>query len=390
VGELAFALVLVSAALSFGVAVKSALKREMGFKSGDLLMGSAGLLYEPYKPDEKKVAFLRTLREKLSQIPGVSEVAFACDAPLYGYTGQHRIIVDGAELVVPGREPLALTSPVDAKFLPLLGIALKDGHYFQENIKVGDPAVIIINETMARQYWPGRSAIGQRVSLIESHDNANKPVPCEIVGVVGNIRSPVSFNRPVSPLQIYRPLEQALGNNYTFVIKSGRSAEALVTPVRTAIAAIDPDILVQQLTGIQQSFEVALAGNNLMIITLGSFAFVGLLIAIIGLYGVIAQLTMQRRREIGIRIALGSDYAGVVRLILAQSGRLLLGGVVVGLVGAYGVSMLYRQTMPELQLPGAPLQVGIALLLCAVGLLACYFPARRAGRIDPVVALRAE
>jgi hypothetical protein len=250
--------------------------------------------------------------------------------------------------------------------------------------------VIIINETMARQYWPGRSAIGKRVSLIESHDNANKPVLCEIVGVVGDIRSPVSFNRPVSRLQIYRPLEQELGNYYTFVIKSGRPAKALVTPVRTVIAAIDPDIVVQQVTGIQESFEGALAGNNLMIITLGSFAFVGLLIAIIGLYGVIAQLTIQRRREIGIRIALGSDYAGVVRLILTQSGRLLLGGVVMGLAGAYSVSMLYRQTMPELQLPGAALQIGIAMLLCVVGLLACYFPARRAGRIDPVVALRAE
>jgi predicted permease len=390
VGQLAFALVLVSAALSFGVAVKSALKHEMGFKPGDLLMGGAGLPYEPYKPDEKKVTFLRTLREKLNQIPGVSEVAFSSDAPFFGYTGQHRIIVEGAEPVSPGREPLALTSPVDAKFLPVLGIPLEDGHYFQENIKAGDPAVIIINETMARQYWPGRSAIGKRVSLIESHDNANKPVLCEIVGVVGDIRSPVSFNRPVSRLQIYRPLEQELGNYYTFVIKSGRPAKALVTPVRTVIAAIDPDILVQQVTGIQDSFEGALAGNNLMIITLGSFAFVGLLIAIIGLYGVIAQLTIQRRREIGIRIALGSDYAGVVRLILTQSGRLLLGGVVMGLAGAYSVSMLYRQTMPELQLPGAALQIGIAMLLCVVGLLACYFPARRAGRIDPVVALRAE
>ena len=390
VGQLGFALVLVSAALSFGVAVKSALNHQTGFRSGALLMGSAGLPYEPYKPDEKKVSFLHTLREKLGQIPGVKAVALASDAPLYGYTGQDRFLVEGAEPVTPGREPLALTSPVDAQFLPLLGITLREGRYFPDNIKAADPAVIIINETMARQYWPGQSALGKRVSLIERRDNTNKPLPCEIIGVVGDIRSPVSFDHPVSLLQIYRPLEQALGNNYTFVLKSERPADALVTPVRKAIAAIDPDIGVQQVMGIQQSFEAALAGNNLMIVILGSFAFIGLLIALIGLYGVITQLTMQRHREIGIRIALGADSLAVVRLILGQSGRLLLAGITVGLAGAYGINRLYQQTMPELRLPGAGLQIAIAGLLCLVGLLACYFPARRASRIDPVVALRAE
>ncbi len=390
VGQLAFALVLVSAALSFGVAVKSALKRDTGFRSSDLLMGSAGMPYEPYKPDEKKVAFLRTLREKLGQIPGVGAIALAGDGPLYGYTGQRRIIPEGAEPVAPGREPLAQTSPVDATFLPLLGVTLKEGRYFQENIKATDPEVIIINETMARQYWPGQSAIGKRVSLIEARDTKNNPVLCEVVGVVGDIRSPVRFDHPASLLQIYRPLEQDLGNYYTFVLKSTRPAEALVAPVRKAIAAIDPDVMVQEVLGIRQSFEAALAGNDLMIIILGSFAFIGLLIALIGLYGVITQLTLQRQREIGIRIALGATYAGVVRLILAQSGRLLLAGIVIGLGGSYGVIVLYRQTMPELRLPGAALQIGIAMLLCAVGLLACFLPARRAGRIDPVVALRAE
>jgi ABC-type antimicrobial peptide transport system permease subunit len=133
-----------------------------------------------------------------------------------------------------------------------------------------------------------------------------------------------------------------------------------------------------------------LSGNDLIIITLASFGCIGLLIAIIGLYGVISQLTAQRSREIGIRMALGADYLKVVRMILSQGGALILCGVAIGLIGAHAFGVIYRQTMPELRLPTFGLQVAVTALLCASGFIACYIPARRAGRIDPVIALRSE
>jgi putative ABC transport system permease protein len=387
VGQLAFALVLVSAALSFGVAVRQSLKRDLGWQTAGLVSGVVGLPYEPYKPDEKKFTFVRALKGKLGSIPGVTQVAISSQVPLYGYSEEEKIVVEGMAPVAPGKEPVVLSSGVDAGFLKILNIPLKTGRDFPENIKAGDPAVIIVNETMARQYWPGQSALGKRLHFVNKMD-----VWCEVIGVAGDVRMNAGFSNPVSRLRIYRASEHAPSGNgvYSFILKSTLPPDTLLKPIRKAVGDMDPDILVQQAGGVDETLKAILAGNDLMIIILGSFAFIGLLIALIGLYGVITQLTLQRHREIGIRIALGADYFAVVRLILAQSGRLLFGGVIVGLAGAYAVSKIYQQTMPELQLPGVALQIGITGLLCVVGLLACYLPARRAGRIDPVVALRAE
>ena len=386
VGQLAFALVLVSAALSFGVAVKRSLQRDRGWQRADLASGIVSLPYEPYKPDEKKFAFLRTLQDKLNRIPGVALVSIASQAPLIGYSEEEHVVVEGAAPVLPGREPMVLSSGVDARFFPILKIPLRAGHNFPDNIRAGDPATVLVNETMARQFWPDQDAIGKRLRLV------NQPGWSEVIGVVGDVSMNVGFENPPSRLRIYRASEQAPSGNgvYCLILKSTLPAEALVKPVRQAVAAIDPDVTLQQVAGVEETLKAMLAGNDLMIITLGSFAFVGLLIALIGLYGVITQLTVQRHREIGIRIALGAGNSAVIGLVLAQSGRLLFGGVIVGLAGAYGVSLLFRQTMPDLQLPGPALQIGLTGLLCTVGLLACYFPARRAGRIDPVIALRAE
>ncbi len=148
--------------------------------------------------------------------------------------------------------------------------------------------------------------------------------------------------------------------------------------------------MVQQFATIDQILRSALSGNNFMIVTLSAFALAGLLIALIGLYGVMAQLTVQRNREIGVRLALGAEQFAIVKLILAQGAWLIAGGLMVGLGGVVAVNHLYRQTMPDLQLPGAFWQIGVAVVLTLVGLLACYAPARRASRVDPAIVLRAE
>jgi len=237
---------------------------------------------------------------------------------------------------------------------------------------------------MARRYWPGQSAIGKRVRFTD------KEGWHEVIGVVGDISIATNFDAPPTRMQVYWGLQEEGGIWYNFMLKSTLPAETLVQPIRRAIGEINPDLLVSSIGGVPQMLESMLAGNNLMIITLGSFAFIGLLIALIGLYGVVSQLTQQRIREIGIRMALGADYRSVVTMILSQGAVLIACGLAGGLAGSYAVSAVYRQTMPELRLPGADLQVGIAALLCAAGLVACYFPARRAGRVNPVDALRAE
>jgi putative ABC transport system permease protein len=384
VGQLAMALVLVSASSSFSIAVKQFFKRDLGWRPAGLVSGILNLPYEIYKEDAKKPVLVLELLEKLGQIPGVARVSLASSVPINGYQDQKKIIVEGAAPIPTGQEPTAYVIAVDNGFFTTMGIPLSEGRSVPATFKEGDPNVVVVNEAMARQYWPGESAIGKRVKFTDIKEWQ------EVIGVVGDASMATNFDTPPTRFEIYRPLQAQTGIWYNFILKSTLPPDTLVQPIRKTIGSINRDFIVEEVGGVPQLLENMLAGNNLMIVTLGSFAVIGLLIAIVGLYGVISQVTMQRGREIGVRMALGADYSAVVRLILSQGGVLILVGVVFGLAGAYGVGAVYRQTMPGLGLPSVGLQVAIALVLCAVGLVACYFPARRAGRIDPVTALRAE
>ena len=384
VGQLALALVLVSAALSFSVAVRAFLRRDLGWRPERLVTGIVNIPYTIFKEDEKKPLIVREMMEHLGRIPGVSRVSIASGVPIYGYENTKKVIAEGAAPIPTGQEPAAYITGVDSGFFATMSIPLKSGSLLPENPKAGDPPVIVINESMARRYWPGQSAIGKRVRFTD------KEGWHEVIGVVGDISIATNFDAPPTRMQVYWGLQEEGGIWYNFMLKSTLPAETLVQPIRRAIGEINPDLLVSSIGGVPQMLESMLAGNNLMIITLGSFAFIGLLIALIGLYGVVSQLTQQRIREIGIRMALGADYRSVVTMILSQGAVLIACGLAGGLAGSYAVSAVYRQTMPELRLPGADLQVGIAARLCAAGLVACYFPARRAGRVNPVDALRAE
>lgn len=375
---------LVSAAVSFRVAVQHSLEHDFGWKPGRLITGFVSLPYALYKDEAGQREFPRSLRTAISQMPGVTRVAVSRWMPIYEYSSPEKLFVEGQAPPPPGQEPLAMTNGIDGSYLELLGIPLKEGRNFPADVKAGSPPLVIVNDTVARWFWPGQSAVGKRLRFA-----ADAPW-AEIIGVVGDVRMAGNFSRPASRFQIYRALEQAPNNYYSFVVESVLPDEVLEKPIRKAIAAIHPDIMVQQLGAIDRILHSIIAGNNFLIITLSAFAVAGLLIAMIGLYGVMMQLTVQRYREIGVRLALGADQGAIVRLVLAQGGWLLVGGLLVGLCGALAVNRVYGLTMPELPLPGIQWQLGIALVLSAVGLLACFLPARRASRVDPAIVLRAE
>ena len=381
VGQLALATVLVSAALSFSIGVKKFLRRDLGWQPQGLFSAILDVPFE--KDDGKKTVFNRTLLEKLGQIPGVEKASLTSSVPLYGYQNQKKIIVEGDAPLPAGQEPIAFVTAVDQGFFDTLRIPLREGRSLPLFFKVGDPDFIVINESMARRYWPGKSPMGKRVKFTD------RPGWNEVIGVVGDVSMATTFDNPATRMQIYCGLQRETGIWYNVVLKSSLPPDVLQKPLQKAIADINPDIMVQEAGGVPQVLENMLAGNNLIIVTLGAFAAVGILIAMIGLYGVISQLTVQRRREVGIRMALGADYFAIVRLILTQGVLLIMGGVVAGLAGAFGVNAIFRQTMPGMVLPGWELQIAITALLGGAGLSACYFPARRAGRANPVSALRA-
>jgi predicted permease len=384
VGQIALALVLVSSALSFGIAVRMFMNRDLGWRQDNLVSCVILPPVGTYGERPRSVTLMRNLEARLRQIPGVANVSITDEVPIYGYPDTRNLIVEGAPRLPPGQEPLVFVDKVTANYFGTLEIPLMQGRTFPERYKIGDPAHVIVNEAMARRYWPGRSPLGKRVRL------TNVPGWDEVVGVVGNVNMSSDFDAPATDLQMYRGMGTASNALYTLILATSLPAAALDKPVRKVVAGEDPDIVVEEVAGVAENRRRIFQGNDLITISLGSFAFVGFLIAMIGLYGVISQLTAQRSREIGIRMALGADPRAVIRLVLSQGAGLILSGVAAGLIGAVAVNLFYRQTMPELRLPDGLLQAGIAVVLGAVGLFACLLPARRAGATDPVVALREE
>lgn len=384
VAQLASALVLVSAAVSLGVAVRDTINRNLGWQPAGLFGAFVNINMGAYDDNGVKVRFLTRLRDGAARIPGVDGATLATQEPFYGYFKEEQVQIEGRAAEVAGRNIPVQATAVDPDYFRLLQIPLRTGTLFPPGIKIGDPDVIVINETAARHFWPGEDAVGKRLRL---DDDGNWSM---VIGVVGDVRMADGFDRPYSTFQVYRAITQFPNIHDSLIVKSQLPPEALVAPLRKVLADIDPDLMLQAMGAIATNHDQRFSQAKLTIVTLGSFAFVGLLIALLGLYGVITQLTLQRHREIGIRIALGATYAAVMRLIFSQGIRLLVWGTGLGLLGAALVAQVYHRTMPELQLPGARFEAGVTFLLCVAGLLACYLPARRASRIDPVVALRAD
>jgi putative ABC transport system permease protein len=384
--QLASALILVSAALSFGLGVKAALKRDFGWRPDGLYYGFLDLQIPAYSPEPARLAFFRQLRDQLRAIPGVTDVALCTEAPLLAFFGQHddNIVIEGFPPPAAGHEPTSQTVGVDPSFFADAKIPLKAGRIFPASVGVNDLGMVVINESMARKFWPGESAVGKRIRYTDSQKWN------EVVGVVGDIRQPTNFQSPPALIQIYRPLEQRSSQHLSFLLKTALDPDSLNEVVRKTVAGVNPDLMVDSPGSLERILTRFLSESDLSIEALGCFAVVGLFISLIGLYAVMSQMTLQRKREIGIRIALGATSRKIVQLIVKQ-GVLYMGiGVALGLLGAAGVDGLYRHSMPELQLPGFAVQVEVVLLLCAAGVLACFFPARQAAQTDPMIALRSE
>lgn len=383
-GQLALAFVLVSAASSFWAAVRLTLTRDVGWKTSHLLTGEVGLPFNPYKDADSQRGFTHVFREKLSQLPGVTRVSICTWLPIYNYFSQEKLIVENQPAPVTGQEPFVMTDSVDESFFEVLGVPLKEGRNFAADVRSNSPAQVIINESMARQFWPARSAVGQRIRFVSGGDWA------QIVGVVGDVGMAANFNRPLSRFQVYRPLEQMTNNYYGFVLQTAVPPESLEKAVRKTIADIYIDIGINQIASTDRILRETREGNDFIVTVLCAFALAGLLIALTGLYAVMMQLTLQRYREFGVRLALGATSREIVKMIVSQGGRLILAGLMVGGFGAWAVGQAYLTAMPELRLPPASWQIGIAVVLAAAGVMACYFPARRAARIDPMRVLREE
>ena len=393
--QVALAIVLLAGA---GLTLKSfwhAQNAPLGFDPHGVLNIVISLPEAKYKKEEQKAAFWTQLLERMQRLPGVEAAAISANSPFDDDEWDSHFHVTGTPPIPPGQEPIAEMSTVSADYFRVLGMPILRGRSFGAEDPPGEkghPRSIIIDESFARKYFPGKDPIGQHIDDNQTLDK-NAP-PMTIVGVVPRTRneSPGEDNsEKLQMVEEYLLASQAPESaNNLHIRTSARDMGPLVAAVKGEVQALDPDQPIGQISTMEQSIASSLATRRLMMVLLGAFAVLALVLASVGLYGVMALTVTQRTRELGIRMALGAERTCIFRLVLGQGMSLMAVGTVLGLVGAVAVGRALMSLLYNVGALDAGAVVTAVSSLLTVALIACCVPARRATRVDPIVALRTE
>ena len=382
VGQVAFAVVLLTGAGLFLRGLQRFGDRDPGWRVDGLLTAQLGLRGPNLTTPEQRVAFYDQLERRLRALPGVTAVGLSNSLPAAGFNSSGGIAVEGLPEPEPGHYPEAFLEPVNLGYFDALGARLMAGRLFTASDTADRPMVIVINETMAQRFWPDQSAIGKRIK------RPGGQIWFEVVGIVNDISFPATLAEPYTRLQIFRPMAQAPTGAVNLTLRTSTAPEALADPVRRAVAELIPASPVARIRTARTIVDQGLGGVSLLGTLLGAFALLGLILAAVGIYGVTSYSIAQRTSEFGIRLALGAQARDVLWLVLSTGARLIASGATLGVAGAYAVSRLLVATIPTLPTRD-PFALGaITLALVAVALVACYVPAGRAARMDPIAALR--
>ncbi len=387
VAELGLALVLLIGAGLLGKAFWRLTSVAPGFDLNVLTM-RVELPEARYREVEKQTQFRTRLLDEMNHLPGV-EAAMISEIPLGGQFIMHNFVIDGRAPQTVGTEPELYNRSVAGDYFKIMGIPLQRGRNLSATDGAGAPLVGVVNESMARQYFPGQDPLGARLRWVRD----TKIEWITIVGVVANVRH-FGLAKNEEPA-IYTPFaqtNQSWKRWSQIVVRSDRltSRETLVASLKRALAKVDPLLPLTQVRSMRELMAVSLAERTFNALLLGVFAGVALLLASVGLYGVLAFTVAQRTREIGIRLALGAQAGDVLRLILRQGLTLTLLGVAGGVLVSLGCTRLLAGVLYGVTPTDPSTFAALAVLLTAVALAACFIPARRAMRVDPMVALRHE
>jgi putative ABC transport system permease protein len=393
VSEVAFSLLLLVGA---GLLVRSfalMLAEPLGFDPENLLTGQM-LLPDAHYPDGQYISnFYHAVIERVDAIPGVTSASAANFLPLTRWNAFCDFDIEGRATPPSGEHFTGEYRVMDWRYLSTMGVPVQEGRGFAASDGPDSQGVALVNETLAHRYWPNSDPVGQQIRLIFSATRTPwEPIPHQgwitIVGVVGDIRD-WAWSEPKSG-QLYLPETQNPSRLMSLVVRSGSDRAQLTAAVRHAIESVDQDQPITDMKTMEDYLAVAFSQRRLNMSLLAFFAVVAALLAAIGIYGVMGYAVTQRSHEIGIRMALGAEPADVLRMIVGDGMKLALLGLAIGITA----SLLLMKYL-ESQLYGVkardPLTfIGVAAGLALVALAACYFPARRATKVDPLVALRYE
>jgi putative ABC transport system permease protein len=352
-----------------------------GFNSENLLTFAVQLPPEWYEDGEALRSFERAANERFGAIAGVTASASVSTLPLGGDATDTGFRIVGEPEPEPGHGPVAWFRLVSSDYLPMIGIPLRSGRFIEERDQSGSPLVVAVNESFVDRYLGGGDAIGRRLRL-------SAELEAEIVGVVGNIRHFALDTEP--PPAMYISNHQFPSRRLAFTLRTRGDPLSAAGAVRSALAELDPKLAPSRLQTMESLVNNSVAQERITSFLVMSFAAVALLLAAVGLYGVMSFTVAQRTHEIGVRMALGADAGSVVGLVVRQGMLLATAGIAIGVGGALGFTRLLRSILFGIGNGDIPTYLAVSVLLSLIALLATWVPARRASRVDPVVALRHE
>jgi putative ABC transport system permease protein len=398
IAEVALTFVLLVGAALLLVSFHRLLQVNPGFVADHVLTFQFTLPGEKYQSVEQEILFCQALREKLRALPGVRAASLVSQAPLHEGGWDMRFVIEGRPEPPPHLQPSLQVHLIAPDYFRVMGIPLLQGRDFteqdnREHVRGagnnwGDGLnSVIIDEEFAKRHWPNQNPLGQRVR-IPWGERGKQPI-MSIVGVVGRVKEH-RLSDQGGMVQAYFPIYQQPLLNIAVVVKTTSEPAAMLTAMRQQVSQLDPALPIYGISTMNEMRDQNVAPDRLNLGLLGGFAFLALVLAIIGLYGLLSFTVTQRQREIGVRMALGAQRFDVLNLVVGQGMRLVLIGAFIGLLGSFALTRVLASVLFNVE-PDDPLTfVTVTFSLCVVALLACYIPARRATKVDPMVALRFE
>ena len=385
VAEVALALILLVSAGLLIQTLRNLHAMDAGFNPASVLTLSTRLPNPKYSDPARRLTYYDAVIERVRALPGVENAGFTSNLPLttQGYTNTFRI--EGRPFA-PGTSPDALYREVTNGYLQTMQARLTEGRFFGNDDRANSLPVVIINETFKKQYWPNESPLGKRIQT--SGDNTPWQT---IIGVVSDVRER-GLELDMKPA-VYLPVVQVpfgWNNPHQLAIRTSVEPHALAKPAREAIWSVDRDQPVADLRSMSDIVDLETADHRQQTALLGAFAALALVLATLGIYGVLSYAVTQRTREIGVRIALGASAQNVTRMVVGQGIGLAMVGILIGAVVALALTRSMAKLLVGVQPADPVIYLGVATLLAFVALIACYIPAARAARVDPMIALREE
>jgi putative ABC transport system permease protein len=385
IAEVALTIVLLTGAALMLRSFERLYTQDPGFRADHVLTLQTYLPHPRYDDFRRRTQFYREVTQRVETLPGVVAAGYATDLPLTAW-GDGSLVTVENRAVDPKHMLIANIRVVTPDYFRAIGMKLFDGRFLSQTDGADAPKSVVVNETMARTYWPGMDPVGRRFKRGLSNSN----VPWwTVVGVVADMRQG-GMDMPVRP-EAYFPFEQAdFFPPNSLAVRTVGDPVTIVNEVRQQVSRVDKDQPVANVQTMNDLVDSSIAQPRMNTLLLGGFAGIALLLAALGIYAVLSFAVTQRTREIGVRIALGARFGDVLKMILASGARLFVAGAAIGLVAAFSLSRLMSHLLFEVSPGDLVSYASVVVVFSAIAFLACFVPARRAAKVDPTVALKYE